>query len=190
MDRGAGDRDRTAIAGTLRRNETLEHAHAAAYVVGPDDGERIQGPAGGPLTFKARGAQTKGQLTIFENFIAPGDGPPLHSHAAEDEYWYVLQGDLRFRLADDLSNAPKGSFVLVPRGTPHCFHNTGDIPAKILVLFTPSGAFLRTIRRPTSRSRPEIGIREHRQRGWYGRPRAAAFYLPPSVAGWVRHASR
>ncbi|MGH7863166.1 MAG: cupin domain-containing protein [Candidatus Dormibacteraceae bacterium] len=117
----------------------MEHAHAAAYVVGPDDGERIQGPAGGPLTFKARGAQTKGQLTIFENFIAPGDGPPLHSHAAEDEYWYVLQGDLRFRLADDLSNAPKGSFVLVPRGTPHCFHNTGDIPAKILVLFTPSG---------------------------------------------------
>lgn len=34
---------------------------------------------------------------------------------------------------------PAGSFVFVPRGTQHCFQNTGDAPARILVLFTPSG---------------------------------------------------
>ena len=32
-----------------------------------------------------------------------------------------------------------GSFVFVPRGTPHCFQNVGDEPGRLLVLFTPAG---------------------------------------------------
>jgi quercetin dioxygenase-like cupin family protein len=112
---------------------------AAAVAVGPGEGATVQGPAGGPLTFKVRGRQTGGRLTAFENEIAPGDGPPLHAHANEDESWYVIEGELRFMLGDELSRAPAGSFVFVPRGTPHCFQNVGDSPARILVLFNPSG---------------------------------------------------
>lgn len=48
-------------------------------------------------------------------------------------------GQLRFRLGGDLSHAPAGSFVFVPRGVPHCFQSVGDEPARILVLFTPAG---------------------------------------------------
>jgi quercetin dioxygenase-like cupin family protein len=107
--------------------------------LGPGEGATIEGPAGGPLTFKLRGEQTGGSLTAFENVIAPGDGPPLHTHDHEDEAWYVLAGTLRFRLADVDAQAPQGSFVFVPRGTPHCFTNAGTEPARILVLFTPSG---------------------------------------------------
>ncbi len=107
--------------------------------VGPGEGDTIEGPAGGPLTFKVRGEQTNGALTAFENVIAPGDGPPLHVHGAEDEAWYVLGGELRFRLGDQFAAAPAGTFVVVPRGTPHCFQNAGETPARILVLFTPSG---------------------------------------------------
>jgi len=110
-----------------------------AFAVGPGEGETIQGPAGGPLTFKARGQQTGGALTMFENVIAPGDGPPLHTHAGEDESWYVLEGALRFRLGEQVASAPAGSFVFVPRGTPHCFQNAGTQPARIVVIFTPSG---------------------------------------------------
>lgn len=108
-------------------------------VVGPGTGETIQGPAGGPLTFKARGEQTNGMLTVFENVIAPGDGPPLHVHESQDESWYVLEGELRFKLDGELASAPRGSFVFVPRGTAHCFQNAGDGSARIIVLFTPSG---------------------------------------------------
>ena len=108
-------------------------------VVPPGQGTNIQGPAGGLLTFKARGAQTAGRLTAFENVIAPLDGPPLHTHDQEDESWYILEGRLRFRLGDELQEAPEGTFVFVPRGTPHCFQNVGDDPARILVLFTPAG---------------------------------------------------
>lgn len=110
------------------------------YVVaGPGEGSTIQGPAGGPLTFKVRGTQTNGVLTAVENVIAPGDGPPFHTHANEDESWYVIEGLLRFRIGTDLRSAPQGSFVFVPRGTPHCFQNVGDQPARILLMFTPSG---------------------------------------------------
>jgi len=110
-----------------------------AFVVDPAQGTTIEGPAGGPLTFKARGPQTAGSLTAFENTIAPGDGPPLHCHANEDEAWYILEGQFRFQLDEELRSAPAGSFVFVPRGTPHCFQNTGDTPGRILVLFTPAG---------------------------------------------------
>lgn len=111
----------------------------APFVLAPGAGETVQGPAGGPLTFKARHAQTGGTLTLFENVIASGDGPPLHTHDREAESWYVLEGTLRFRLADEIETAPSGSFVFVPPGTPHCFQNVADGPARILVFFTPGG---------------------------------------------------
>ncbi len=107
--------------------------------IGPGEGTTVQGPAGGPLTFKVRGEDTGGSLTALENVIAPGDGPPLHSHANEDEAWYVISGMLRFALDTEIAEAGEGSFVFVPRGTPHCFRNVGENPARILVLFTPSG---------------------------------------------------
>ena len=110
-----------------------------AFAVRPGEGLTIQGPAGGPLTFKARGDETDAALTVFENVIAPGDGPPFHTHAGEDESWYVLDGELRFRLGDEVASAAAGSFVFVPRGTPHCFQNVGAQPARIIVMFTPSG---------------------------------------------------
>ncbi|MGI8562742.1 MAG: cupin domain-containing protein [Candidatus Dormibacter sp.] len=98
---------------------------ALPLAVGPGEGPTIQGPASGPLTFKVRGQHTNGALTALENAIAPGDGPPLHTHANEDEAWYVLEGELRFRLGAELRGAPAGTFVFVPRGTPHCFQNIG-----------------------------------------------------------------
>lgn len=86
-----------------------------------------------------RGEDTGGRLTVIENVIAPGDGPPLHTHAAEDETWVVLEGTLRFRLGDEEAQAPPGSFVFVPRGTVHAFQNVSEAPARILVSFSPAG---------------------------------------------------
>jgi mannose-6-phosphate isomerase-like protein (cupin superfamily) len=110
-----------------------------AVAVRPGDGATIQGPVGGALNFKVRGDQTAGALTALENVIPPGEGPPLHVHANEDESWFVIEGDLRFKLGDEISSAPQGSFVFVPRGVPHNFQNIGEQPARILVMFNPSG---------------------------------------------------
>lgn len=110
-----------------------------AFVVLDGEGGTIRGPAGGPTTIKARTETTAGTFTFLENVIGPKQGPPRHIHAREDEMWYILEGRFRFFVDGDILDAPQGSFVFVPRGTAHCFQNVGDTPARILVMFTPSG---------------------------------------------------
>jgi quercetin dioxygenase-like cupin family protein len=55
-------------------------------------------------------------MTVFETVAAPQEGPPLHFHQLQDEWLYVLEGEMRFRLGDDVMPAPAGSFAFIPRG--------------------------------------------------------------------------
>ena len=105
----------------------------------PGEGGTVDNPLGGDVVFKARGEQTEGTLTAFETVVASGDGPPLHTHANEDESLYVLDGEVRFKLGDEIRAAPAGSFVFIPRGAPHTWQNVGDGRARMLIHFTPSG---------------------------------------------------
>jgi quercetin dioxygenase-like cupin family protein len=105
----------------------------------PLEGATVRNPLGGPLTFKARAEETNGSPTAFETTMAPGEGPPLHFHANEDEILYVLEGTLRFKLEGEVLPAPPGSFVFVPRGARHTWQNVGEAPGRMLVIFTPSG---------------------------------------------------
>jgi quercetin dioxygenase-like cupin family protein len=105
----------------------------------PGEGQASDNPLGVELVFKVRGEQSDGTLTAFENLVAAGDGPPLHTHASEDEAVYVLEGEVRFKLGDEIVTAPTGSYVFIPRGTPHAWQNVGDGPARMLFHFTPSG---------------------------------------------------
>jgi len=109
------------------------------FVVLAGEGETVRGPAGGPSTFKARAETTNGTFTALENTIGPKEGPPLHIHVREDEMYHVLDGHFRFKADDLMLDAPKGSFVFIPRGTPHCFQNVGDAPGRLLVMFAPAG---------------------------------------------------
>jgi quercetin dioxygenase-like cupin family protein len=105
----------------------------------PDDGAPLPNPVGGEITFAFRGEETGGRLMALVTIAAPGEGPPLHTHANEDECLVVLEGTMRFRLGDDIEDAPAGSLVFVPRGAVHTWQNVGDSPARMLVLFTPAG---------------------------------------------------
>jgi quercetin dioxygenase-like cupin family protein len=112
---------------------------APGVFLGPDEGEMVDNPIGGPLTFKLRGAQTYGALTAFESIAPPGEGPPLHLHENQDEIWYALEGTFRVRLDDEVRDAPAGTFVFIPKGVAHTWQNAGDEPARLLVIVTPSG---------------------------------------------------
>lgn len=111
---------------------------ASPIAKGPGEGETIANPLGGPLTFKARAAETGGALTAFESVALPGEGPPLHRHEAESELVYVLEGRLRFRLDDEERDAPAGAFVFIPKGVAHTWQNVGETDARLLVAFTPA----------------------------------------------------
>jgi quercetin dioxygenase-like cupin family protein len=135
-----------------------------AVIVPPGGGHTVEGPVGGPLTFKIRGSESGGSLTALENVIPPGEGPPMHVHAAEDEAWYVIDGDLRFSLDGALHSASAGAFVFVPRGAPHCFQNVGSAHARLLVLWSASSSGSRRCR-PAASTRSRSARRAPR-RGW------------------------
>jgi quercetin dioxygenase-like cupin family protein len=105
----------------------------------PEDGQVLRGPAGGEARILARSETTNGSFTALENVIAPHEGPPEHIHAHEDEMYSVLAGAIRFKADGRYFDAPAGAFMFIPRGTPHCFLNVGDAPARLLVMFVPAG---------------------------------------------------
>src|SRR6185437_4477879 len=115
-------------------------------VLGPDEGVSVANPVGGSITVKVRGAETHGALLALETVAASGEGPPLHTHAGEDEFLYVLDGRFQFRLEDEVSEAPAGTCRYIRRGVPHTWRNVTDAPARMLAVFTPAGmeAFFET----------------------------------------------
>jgi quercetin dioxygenase-like cupin family protein len=79
-----------------------------------------------------------GQLTVLEATQPPGGGPPWHTHSREDESFYVLAGAFEFDCGEHSVAGTPGSFVWLPRGTPHRYR-AGPEGGRLLLLFTPGG---------------------------------------------------
>ena len=86
------------------------------------------------ITLKASGPG----IGITEVFLKPGDEPPMHVHRSEDEWLYVLDGEVAFHVERQNHRQPSGGFVSFPRGIPHTL--TVETPsARFLVMNTPGG---------------------------------------------------
>lgn len=116
-----------------------EENKARAVHVAPGEGRSVWAFSGDRYTLKAGTKDTHGALGVMEAEIPPGSGPPLHVHQNEDEMFYILEGTLEITDFDRTFTAEEGSFLLLPRGSAHCFKNITDRPARMLMLFTPSG---------------------------------------------------
>lgn len=85
------------------------------------------------------------EASLVRMHCPPGDQPPLHVHADEDEGFYVLAGSLTVWAGDaePISLVP-GEYALAPHGVPHTYR-AGDEGAVMLVTSTPGRfvAFLR-----------------------------------------------
>ena len=108
------------------------------FALAPGEGISVVNPVGGVLTVKAPSDQSGGGLTAIDTVAAPGEGPPLHVHADEDEFIYILDGSFRVRLGDELIEGAPGAFVFIPRGTPHTWQNVGDTPARFFAGVMPA----------------------------------------------------
>jgi len=87
---------------------------------------------------KARAEDTAGALGLVEATFYKGFGPPLHVHHREDEGFYVIDGQIRFRQGDDEFVAGPGSWVWGPRGVPHTFMVESDM-TRALIAACPGG---------------------------------------------------
>jgi mannose-6-phosphate isomerase-like protein (cupin superfamily) len=101
-------------------------------------------------------------LSVVEHTLPPrGLGAPVHTHAREDEYSYVLEGRLGAQLGDEIVTAGPGELVAKPRGQAHTFWNAGDEPLRFLEIISP-GRFAGYFRElaPVLAAGDEAGIGE------------------------------
>lgn len=86
-----------------------------------------------------RTEDSSGAVSIVEDTMPAGaPGPPLHRHGF-DEAFDVLDGELTFRVRDQLSKAHAGELIFAPRGVPHTLANLTNTPARFLLVTTPAG---------------------------------------------------
>ena len=109
------------------------------FAVQLDEGLTLKTPTAGHVIVRADTAQTNASLTVLEFLVPPSDGPAVHAHQREDELWYVIEGDFRFKAGDEMFYVSTGGMAFGPRGVPHAFQNVGGELGRLLVITTPSG---------------------------------------------------
>ncbi|HEX5850821.1 MAG TPA: cupin domain-containing protein [Rubrobacter sp.] len=109
------------------------------HLVGPGDGKVVDLRSLG-VRFMVRSEESGGGFSLVEHPIPPRTlATPLHRHANEDEYSYVLEGRMGAQLGDDVVIAEEGTLVFKPRNQWHAFWNAGDEPCRILEIISPGG---------------------------------------------------
>lgn len=84
------------------------------------------------------GERTNGRYAQLEITTRPGSEPPPHTHAREDEAFYLLDGSIRFTVGEHVVTAKAGDYVLMPKGIPHAFQVLTET-AKVILTITPAG---------------------------------------------------
>jgi mannose-6-phosphate isomerase-like protein (cupin superfamily) len=111
---------------------------------------------GSHMWFKATAAATSGRFSLMERTLPPGGRmPPPHHHVGNDEAYYVLEGEVEFRIDGEVAHGGPDTCVVVPPGASHTFGNTSAAPARLLVLHAPGlDAYFEELARLWSASTP------------------------------------
>lgn len=111
----------------------------APKVLGPHDGKAgFLGSIG--VRFMINGAEASDRFSLVEHpMSAHALAAPMHRHAREDEYSYVVEGSIGALLGDTVVIGKPGDLIFKPRNQWHTFWNAGDKPARILEIISPAG---------------------------------------------------
>lgn len=112
-----------------------------SLLLGPQD-HRSTEPLdvlGAPGLIKLAGKDTNDAVAVVYQTTPKLAGPPLHRHSREDEWFYVIDGELVFEVDGQRFNAGAGASAFAPRGSVHTFQNFRDEAARLLVMVSPAG---------------------------------------------------
>jgi mannose-6-phosphate isomerase-like protein (cupin superfamily) len=159
----------------------------ASVIMRKDEGRPLW-HLGALLNFKALGSETEGRFWALEGLADRNMAVPLHLHTEEDEFWYVLEGEIRFTVGEEVIDAGPGAFAYIPMGTPHTFQVLTDsarwfgagTPANLDQWFFETGDPAKSLTLPPPSSSPpdiEAIVRSLRDYG------TEILGPPPGVAG-------
>jgi quercetin dioxygenase-like cupin family protein len=91
------------------------------------------------LDIKISSKDTDGDLAVFEQKgFTPKGGPPLHIHLYQDEFFYIIEGEYLFQVADAKYQMKAGDTIFLPRNVPHAFVQLTE-KGKVIVSYMPAG---------------------------------------------------
>ena len=113
---------------------------------------------GGLTTLRATKQSTGGKMLVTETLAPRGTGSPLHIHHNEDEWFYVIEGELTIWCDGTTIVAGPGDFVFGPRDVPHTFVVSSD-EARFLLGTQPADFedFIRALALPVEALESEPG---------------------------------
>lgn len=111
---------------------------AESKVNGPDEARAIHW-LGSRGTFFATAADTVGAFALWMDEPPPGGVAVPHVHTREEEFFYVLEGEITFWCDGRSFAATAGAFVGLPKGLGHQFRNEGSGPSRTLNVLIPGG---------------------------------------------------
>ena len=85
------------------------------------------------MTTVATTAETGGAYSLTEHLVTAASNPPMHVQVAEDEAFYILDGEVEFEIDGTTVIATPGTFAFVARGAAHLFRVRTDT-ARMLVI--------------------------------------------------------
>ena len=114
-------------------------AHAHVVGTGEDRYGKAHALGFSSIGFKVGTTETGGNLFVIEHsHLMPGGGPALHAHLYQEEWFYVMEGEVAFQVGEQRMRLKAGESVLAPRLVPHAFSAVGQ-PGRMLIAFTPAG---------------------------------------------------
>jgi mannose-6-phosphate isomerase-like protein (cupin superfamily) len=129
--------------------------HGTVRVVAPENAELLD-VFGARVQVLSDGANTP--LVIAAHEVPPGYGVPPHIHDADDELFYVQEGELTMVGRDGETKAGAGACVQLPRGVVHAFRNDGAAPARFHAILLPGIQALEMFRQFDRESRSPGGL--------------------------------
>ncbi len=129
------------LAAAARAADGGGPARGGVYVPAGQDrfGQRHEVLGGLSIDFKISGRDTDGGLFLIEHTDHHRGGPPRHLHHAQEECFYVLEGDYVLEVGEDRYQLAPGDSVLAPRAVPHVWAHVGEGRGRLIIAFQPAG---------------------------------------------------
>lgn len=90
--------------------------------------------------FKADEAETSEAYSVSEWWLDPNaNGPGAHLHEANDEVFYVIEGNPSVLVGDKWVETQRGDFIRIPAKIMHDFANRTNEKCGLLNFFIPGG---------------------------------------------------
>jgi quercetin dioxygenase-like cupin family protein len=106
------------------------------------------------VTVRVARSENQDGISVLEHRVPQGDSPPMHFHRNEDEIIYILEGEIRVKMAGEERRAGTGEVLLVPKGVPHTYRVESREGGRFITV-TVRGEFERFVRamsRPAERA--------------------------------------